>query len=211
MLPYTAGWNHPLSITVARLRWPPFYSAPWLLPRLRITLTNDARLVRQDVSMQLDIREYEGPIGDLPSATGRWVEAVRRELPGPWDPGQVRAFTERIPARVLPTEGTYVVRLSLTKWVERTGTLAEELLRALEQSSLGAEERAAVLLQVEGGLMHGGEDLAAPAHGQRAEPLGRAFVFEYIRVEPFSNVITFGLALAILLIALGTLLLAIRA
>jgi hypothetical protein len=116
----------------------------------------------------------------------------------------------RIEGRQLPGPGTYVLRISVLRWNAVT-SLADEARQDLEEV-VGQEEADALAAALPSVFATSGVDEKALTEGQyRGRPVYVATVSDYIRVEPFSNVLNFGLVAGTLITALATIALALVA
>jgi hypothetical protein len=162
VLEWTAGGDHPFTFVLRQPWWPPFYATAFFLPRLKVEIKH-AGAVLPMTSFGLYVGAYDGPVGEIPSADIAWVDTVHFQVDGDWQPGETRRFALTVRSRNLPHEGTYVLKLLVTKFVRQH---------------------------------HGGLD---------GSGIHTIYVVDYFRVEPISSVLTFGLVVSTLLLALATL------
>lgn len=212
-LPWTASHVHPFDVEVVRPRWPFLFSTALWLPRLRVHLTNVGEDL-QRVSVSAEMANYDGDIGSAANAEG-WTDVAHFHREDErWDSREQRTLDLRVPANKIPRPGTYLVRLTVTRW-RPSGTIREDLVRQLEQQGSTPEEIAAVMekaqvaeAHLKGAFPDQQLDWDAPRPAQfSGELISTVTVLEYVRVEPFSNVLSFLGFVAAGLTALATLLL----
>jgi hypothetical protein len=209
-LEWTAGGSHPFEFELRLPRWPPFFATALFEPRIRLSITNAGSALPR-TTFGLYITEYSGPPGDIPSIGDGWVDTDHKEIHGNWQPGEKRRLRFTVRSRNLPHDGTYALKLLVTKMVP-LGTLYEQTLELANADDLPKETREALLRSSQEEWERRGIDPHKPQpHASGGEEIHRIFVIDYFRVEALSNVLTFGLVIATLLLAVGTLVLALRA
>lgn len=210
-LPYTGSLPHPLEVKFERGWWPPFYSTAVFRPRLRIEVTNVGETIGM-AHLQLDVRPYDGPIGELPSAKEGWVDTAHLHVDEPWKAGTSRSWRTQVRSSSLPRDGTYAARLWVTKFEAQHGTLLEDTIRQLETVEPDPAKRPQLIESIRQTMLSTGIDPHRSIEGQyRGETAGEFFIFEYFRVEPFSSVLNFWLMVWTAVMAVGTLVLAVAA
>jgi hypothetical protein len=80
-------------------------------------------------TLGLYVAAYDSPIGEIASRAEGWVDSAHVENKGDWTPGETRGLGLRVSGRNLPHEGTYVLKLLITKHVP-LGTPYDEALAA---------------------------------------------------------------------------------
>lgn len=205
VLEWTAGGEHPFTFILRQpSRWPPFYATAFFLPRLTIKIKN-AGPVLPRTTVGLYIGAYDGPIGEIPSAQIEWVDTEHKEIEGDWRPGESKRLRFTVRSRNLPHEGTYVLKLLVTKLLP-LGTLHEETMQALGPGDVPPETRSAVMRSSREMWERMGIDPhREQTGGAEGHCIHTIYVVDYFRVEPISSVLTFGLVLGTLLTALATL------
>ena len=211
-MPWTASRKHPFDVNVVKPRWPPLFStAPWL-PRLKVRLTNTGgHLDRASVSAEM--ANYNGDIGSVASAQGWTDEAHFDDFNQAWEQKQRRILDVRVPANKVPAPGTYLIHLRIMR-IRPSGTIREDLERQLQREGMTPEEvadlsqrAAAAKEEMKQYMPHVTMDgWDQPRPGQlTAEEISNVTVLDYVRVEPFSNVLTLLGVVVAALAALATL------
>jgi hypothetical protein len=211
-LAWSARGSHSFDLYIRRRRWPPFHSTALFLPRFVVRLGN-----RGDdldwASVQVEVAPFEGDLAKVDQLGEGWTIAEWWDLAEGWREGVQRnfhVFHVRLEGRALPRPGTYVMRISVLRWTAVT-SLAEEVRQDVEES-VGAADANAIAAALPRALAESDVDEEALVRGQfRGRPAYVVTVSDYIRVEPFSNVLNFGLVVGTLVTALATIALAIVA
>ncbi len=147
---------------------------------------------------------YDGRIGDIPSAQIDWVDTQHQEVDD-WKPGESRQLRFTVRSRNLPHEGTYVLKLLITEWLP-LGTPDEEEMQALEEGDMPPATKHALMQSSRETWKRMGIDPHKPqTSGFKGNGIHTIYIVDYFRVEPMSSVLTFGVVVATLLLALATL------
>jgi hypothetical protein len=128
-----------------------------------------------------------------------------------WDSGKTRRVTLPVSARDLPRSGAYAARVEITRFVP-VGTAREEHDKQIaDLRSQGIPEAviAAVEQSFQRTVQQTGIDPDASQRALRGEAGQTATLIERFRVEDFSSVLTFGVVLATLAVAIATVVLAV--
>jgi hypothetical protein len=72
-LQWSASHTHPFDWKIKRPAWPPFYATAFFLPRVKVRIRNDGPVIHR-LSISIEVREYDGPIGDAPSIKEGWID-----------------------------------------------------------------------------------------------------------------------------------------
>lgn len=156
---------------------------------------------------------YNGDIGSAVSAQG-WTDVAHfNDFNQAWEQNQSRMLDVRVPANKVPAPGTYLIRLRIMR-IRPSGTIREDLERQLQREGMTPEavadlsQRAAAaeeeMKQYMPHVTMAGWDQPRPGH-HTAEEIGNVTVLDYVRVEPFSNVLTLLGVVVAALAALATL------
>lgn len=204
-LEWTAGGEHPFTFTLRQPRWPPFYATAFFLPRVNLKIKN-AGPVLPRTTFGLYIAAYDSPIGSIPSAQIEWVDTEHKEVEAEWQPGESKRLRFRVRSRNLPHEGTYVLKLLVTKFLP-LGTPYEETLGALaEVDDVLPETKEALMQSSRDVWEHIGIDPHREQTGAfKGQGIHTIFIVDYFRVEPISSVLTFLVVVGTLMLALATL------
>ncbi len=108
-----------MSWEVRRPWWPPFSTTDAWPPQVLVWLTNDGAPL-QRWSIQFDITRFDGPIGELPAASG-WVDTRHVGKGKAWPTGETRRFRLKANGRDLPEPGNYAVRVQVAEFVPLPG------------------------------------------------------------------------------------------
>lgn len=206
-LPMTGSSTHPLRVRIRRAWWPPFYSTALFLPRFTVKARNEGPLLEK-ASMSWYVAEYDGPISDVPSATEGWRDVHHSREISNWNPGAKKKFTLKIAGRFFPRQGTYALRFVLQRHVHSPGSLHDDLMDAF--SEMPEPERSQRVQQILQSTPLIGLNPYAPQPGRyKIDQVYTGHVFDYIRIEPLSNVLTFFVVVAALATAITTLVVAL--
>ena len=134
---------------------------------------------------------------------GLGVDSAHVENEGDWEPGETRRLRFRVSGRNLPHEGTYVLKLLITKWVP-LGTPYEQAMAVIESDDVPEVTKRALLESNQETWQRMGIDPHRKQEGFGGEGVYEIFIIDYFRVEPLSSVLAFGLVLATLLLAVAT-------
>jgi hypothetical protein len=172
------------------------------------------RLVNRDeeltwVSLHAEVAPYDGPLEKVPGPEDLpWIATGYFEFRGSWLRGQARRVIVGVEGRALSKPGTYILRLILREWKPAS---LEGLRKELASSGLPAEALAQLDEQWPSLLEKAEVDLEALFEDQfRSEDIWTVTVVDYVRVEPFSYVLNFGLFLGTFVTALATIVLAVQ-
>ena len=139
-----------------------------------------------------------------------WTDTGYYEFRTTWRRGEARRVIAAVEGRALPRAGPYLVRLVVREWKAVT-SLQEAIREDMEEAGLPGE----AIRQLEEqwpAVMEGSEaDLEALAEDQyRGRDIFTGTIVDYVRVEPFSSVLSFGLFIGTLLTAVATVVLAVQ-
>jgi hypothetical protein len=207
-LEWTASGRHQFEFELRQPRWPPFYATALFPPRVNLRIKNMGETLPRTTA-GLYVAAYDGPIGEISSRAMGWVDSAHVENEGDWKPGETHRIRLRVSGRNLPNEGTYVLKLFITKWVP-LGTPYEEAMAATEGDDVPEETKRALLRSSQESWQRMGIDPHREQPGGfKGEGIHEIVIIDYFRVEPLSSVLTFWLVVATLLIALATFVLAV--
>jgi hypothetical protein len=205
-------------------RWPPFFSTPWLRPRLVVVLVNEMSEDLAMVALSGKVARHEGPMPASADEITGWRSFGIPHI-GDLPRGGRHAARVDLPRSLVPTEGLYVFGLEVhtnrestmgaeQSWLESLGypRLAGRSLDPLETS----EDALAQLDPEDAARFRSLEQQVREARSnpgtrvQRTDLLLDLQTLDFVRVEPFINLLTFLLALGTVLMAIATVALALR-
>lgn len=207
-LEYAATHSHPFDIKIKNTIWPVFYSTAFFLPKFKLKITNKGEAIPKG-QIQVDVSQYDGPIGNAMVQTEGWVDAFHETWLEPWQAGKLKKLTVKIKGRNLPKPGTYIVRFSVNRWnpqgapYKDTKEAISKMQGFTEASKKDALE-ASLLIMKELGM-----DPYKPTGSFTGEKIFTGTIIDYFRIEPVSNVMNFWLVVGTVLVALATLILGI--
>jgi hypothetical protein len=194
-LPRLGEGKHNFDLTVKRSRrWlTPFYSTAFLLPRFSVRLVNRGDDLSW-VSLLVEVVPYEGPLDLTRDVKSGWMNTGWYEFRETWRAGEARVIAA-VEGRALPRAGTYLVRFIVREW--RPAGSQEEILREnLELAGAPPDVIRQAEEQLPAVMESSGIDLEALTRDQfRGRDIFIGTVVDYVRVEPFSSVLSFGLFL----------------
>lgn len=206
-MPATASVSpdHPMTMHITP-RKAPFFSTAVFVPRFKLVLTNNgAALEGAQISAQ--VAEWDLPIGQIHTGTFpvEWQDTGASFSVTDWKPGEKRTFDVKPAPSVFPRPGTYALRVQVSRGKTKITTAREMWTKSLEDLDLDPAKRDAALKH----LLARDPAPEDPRPIQFWDQVLEGHVLDYIRVEPFSSVLNFGVVVGTFVVALATLALAL--
>lgn len=204
-LPWHATHTHDLVVRLTRRRFPPFYSTALFLPRFKLEVINEGGRLEQ-ATIQIDVAPWDLPpaeidTGDYPVD---WQHAMSFPPVATWKAGDKKQFDVRLEPRVFRTEGTYVLKVRVQRVETRMSSVTDMWQATLKEAAVPQEKWEEIML-----AMRIDSDPDRPRLMGFADEVYRGHMLDYIRVEPFSNVLNFGVVAVTFTLGVATVLLAV--